>query len=55
MALLLGAVFQSTPEYTLSIASGCLLVGPFLAMDLVLCPENAPAHAHPEADVDAPA
>ena len=34
MALALGAVFQSKPEYTMSIASGCLLLGPFLAMGL---------------------
>jgi uncharacterized membrane protein len=34
MALVLGAVFKSNPEYTMSIASGCLLVGPFLAMGL---------------------
>lgn len=34
MALVLGAVFRSRPEYTMSIASGCLLVGPFLAMGL---------------------
>jgi uncharacterized membrane protein len=34
MALALGAVFQSRPEYTMSIASGCLLLGPFLAMGL---------------------
>jgi uncharacterized membrane protein len=34
MALVLGAVFQAKPEYTMSIASGCLLVGPFLAMGL---------------------
>jgi uncharacterized membrane protein len=34
MALTLGAVFRSKPEYTMSIASGCLLVGPFLAMGL---------------------
>ncbi|MEI8155357.1 MAG: DUF2189 domain-containing protein [Burkholderiales bacterium] len=34
MALVLGAVFQSMPEYTMSIASGCLLLGPFLAMGL---------------------
>ncbi len=32
MALLLGAVFRNKPEYVMSIASGCLLVGPFLAM-----------------------
>lgn len=34
MALTLGAVFRSWPEYTLSMASGCLLLGPFLAMGL---------------------
>ena len=34
MALLLGAVFRNKPEYVMSIASGCLLVGPFLAMGL---------------------
>jgi uncharacterized membrane protein len=34
MALILGAVFRSSPEYTMTIASGCLLVGPFLAMGL---------------------
>jgi uncharacterized membrane protein len=34
MALVLGWVFRSSPEYTMSIVSGCLLVGPFLAMGL---------------------
>ncbi|MCF8168278.1 MAG: DUF2189 domain-containing protein [Rhodoferax sp.] len=34
MALVLAAVFRSKPEYTMSIASGCLLLGPFLAMGL---------------------
>ncbi len=34
MALLLGWVFRSRPEYVMSLASGCLLVGPFLAMGL---------------------
>lgn len=34
MAVALGTVFRARPEYTLSIASGCLLVGPFLAMGL---------------------
>lgn len=34
MAVVLGAVFRAKPEYTMSIASGCLLVGPFLAMGL---------------------
>lgn len=34
MALMLGWVFRARPEYTMSLASGCLLVGPFLAMGL---------------------
>ncbi len=34
MAVVLAAVFRTKPEYTMSIASGCLLVGPFLAMGL---------------------
>lgn len=34
MALMLGWVFQASPEYTMSMASGCLLLGPFLAMGL---------------------
>lgn len=34
MAVVLGTVFRSKPEYTMSIASGCLLMGPFLAMGL---------------------
>ena len=34
MALVLGLVFRSRPEYVMSIASGCLLLGPFLAMGL---------------------
>lgn len=34
MALSLGGVFRSRPEYVMSLASGCLLVGPFLAMGL---------------------
>ena len=34
MALTLVFVFRSRPEYVMSIASGCLLVGPFLAMGL---------------------
>jgi uncharacterized membrane protein len=34
MAIILLAVFKSNPEYTLSAVSGCLLVGPFLAMGL---------------------
>lgn len=34
MALTLGAVFRYKPEYAMSIVSGCLLVGPFLALGL---------------------
>jgi len=34
MAIALGAVFRAKPEYSLTIASGCLLIGPFLAMGL---------------------
>jgi uncharacterized membrane protein len=34
MALVLGVVFRNKPEYAMSIASGCLLLGPFLAMGL---------------------
>lgn len=34
MALILGVVFRNKPEFTMTIASGCLLVGPFLAMGL---------------------
>jgi uncharacterized membrane protein len=34
MALTLSAVFRHKPEYTMTIVSGCLLVGPFLAMGL---------------------
>ncbi len=34
MAMILGVVFRNKPEYTMSIASGCLLLGPFLAMGL---------------------
>lgn len=34
MAITLSLVFRHLPEYTMSIVSGCLLVGPFLAMGL---------------------
>jgi uncharacterized membrane protein len=34
MAAVLGWVFRHSPEYTMTIVSGCLLVGPFLAMGL---------------------
>ena len=34
MAQVLAIVFQRSPEYTLSMVSGCLLIGPFMAMGL---------------------
>jgi len=34
MALVLGVVFRNKPEFTMTMASGCLLLGPFLAMGL---------------------
>lgn len=34
MAMTLRAVFRHSPEYTMTIVSGCLLVGPFLALGL---------------------
>lgn len=34
MAALLGVVFRNRPEYTMTLVSGCVLVGPFLAMGL---------------------
>lgn len=34
MAITLATVFRYKPEYTMSIVSGCLLVGPFLALGL---------------------
>lgn len=34
MAVLLAWVLRTRPEYVMSLASGCLLVGPFLAMGL---------------------
>ena len=34
MAVILGIVFRNKPEYTMSIVSGCLLLGPFLALGL---------------------
>ena len=34
MAVLLGEVFRAKTEYTMMMASGCLLLGPFLAMGL---------------------
>jgi uncharacterized membrane protein len=34
MALVLHAVFHTEPEYAMALVSGCLLVGPFVAMGL---------------------
>jgi uncharacterized membrane protein len=34
MAVVIGTVFRSAPQYTMSFVSGCFLVGPFLAMGL---------------------
>ena len=34
MALAIGAVFRGKPEYTMTLISGCFLLGPFLAMGL---------------------
>ncbi|MEI6732898.1 MAG: DUF2189 domain-containing protein [Comamonadaceae bacterium] len=34
MALALNLIFHKKPEYAMSVASGCLLVGPFLALGL---------------------
>lgn len=34
MALAVGLVFRGKPEYTMTLVSGCFLVGPFLAMGL---------------------
>ncbi|MCW2311093.1 DUF2189 domain-containing protein [Rhodoferax antarcticus] len=34
MAMVMGMVFRNKPEYTMTLVSGCLLVGPFLALGL---------------------
>jgi uncharacterized membrane protein len=48
MALVLGVVFRNKPEYAMSIASGCLLVGPFLAMGLYEASRRLEAGVVPE-------
>lgn len=48
MALVLGWVFHTRPEYTMSLASGCLLVGPFLAMGLYDTSRRREAGLKPE-------
>ena len=48
MALLLGWVFRTRPEYTMSLASGCLLLGPFLAMGLYDVSRRREAGQKPE-------
>lgn len=48
MALVLGWVFRTRPEYTMSLASGCLLVGPFLAMGLYDTSRRREAGLRPE-------
>ena len=48
MALVLGLVFRNRPEYVMSIASGCLLLGPFLAMGLYDVSRRREAGQKPE-------
>ncbi len=48
MAAVLALVFRNKPEYVMSIASGCLLVGPFLAMGLYEVSRRREAGEKPE-------
>ncbi len=47
MAWILGAVFRKHPQYVMSIASGCLLVGPFMALGLYEISRRREQHLPP--------
>jgi uncharacterized membrane protein len=48
MAMVLGAVFRTRPEYAMTVASGCILVGPFLAMGLYDVSRRRERGEHPQ-------